>query len=424
MLNQGMLGESLDLGSMITRKALQSSIIFVCALLFYGFYITVRRSPSVMGAELMASFSITSSDLGFLSSLFFYSYGLMQIPMGAFYDRFGMRTISLTAISITTLGVLIFALSPNFAIASVSRFILGLSTAAAFIGAIKISKVFFDRRYLSRLTGVVSFTGTMFAMVSTPLLALSVDKIGWRLSNGILFLLGLIILLLMGFLFHHPPQEALNRSTSSSWIQDVRGIIKIPLFGSLTLWCSMLHIPTVAFSDLWSTVFYMEVFQISCAQASTLASILFFGIGIGNLGFAWLWDTHPSKHGILIIASVGTLIGFMACIYLPINFYLTGGFMFVLGLFLGAKVVAFSMIADIASSNSAGTALGIMNALSMIIPAVLQPILGWALDLFDRKYPHVNEYQLVFSIIVVILSLGLLIIRPMGRHLKQQEQVS
>jgi len=58
------------------------------SLLFFlsQFY---RATSAVIASELMRDLSLTAEDLGFLSSIFFYAFALIQIPMGASMDIFG-----------------------------------------------------------------------------------------------------------------------------------------------------------------------------------------------------------------------------------------------------------------------------------------------------------------------------------------------
>ena len=47
-----------------------------------------RISPGVYASELMREFNTSASVLGLLSSSYFYTYGLLQIPVGFMCDRF------------------------------------------------------------------------------------------------------------------------------------------------------------------------------------------------------------------------------------------------------------------------------------------------------------------------------------------------
>ena len=63
------------------------------SLLFFlsQFY---RATFAVIASELIRDLSLTAEDLGFLSSVFFYAFAIIQIPMGASIDIFGAKRLS------------------------------------------------------------------------------------------------------------------------------------------------------------------------------------------------------------------------------------------------------------------------------------------------------------------------------------------
>ena len=54
----------------------------------------------VMMQELMRNFSIGANGFGFIASLFFYGYAVMQIPAGLLLDRFGARRLLIIAVTV------------------------------------------------------------------------------------------------------------------------------------------------------------------------------------------------------------------------------------------------------------------------------------------------------------------------------------
>ena len=77
----------------MTKKEFSLGIfVFFLAAVFLIFEMAVQVSPSVMTKQLMQDFSINAAALGWMSSVYFYSYTIMQIPSGLLYDRFGPKT--------------------------------------------------------------------------------------------------------------------------------------------------------------------------------------------------------------------------------------------------------------------------------------------------------------------------------------------
>ena len=70
--------------------------------------------PSVSTFPLVETFKISSTSLGLLSSIYFYSYAALQLVVGVLTDRWRPRKILTVCIFIMTLGTLIYSYSPSF----------------------------------------------------------------------------------------------------------------------------------------------------------------------------------------------------------------------------------------------------------------------------------------------------------------------
>ncbi|MEM2817539.1 MAG: hypothetical protein QXN39_03550, partial [Archaeoglobaceae archaeon] len=57
-------------------------VIFVVLSSIYFFVYFHRTSPAVMANDLMLEFAVSALAIGVLSSLYFYPYAVLQIPVG------------------------------------------------------------------------------------------------------------------------------------------------------------------------------------------------------------------------------------------------------------------------------------------------------------------------------------------------------
>lgn len=62
--------------------------IYTLAALFLLYEMGLQVSPSIMTRNLMYEFKVGAASLGVMASFYFYSYTLMQIPVGLLFDRF------------------------------------------------------------------------------------------------------------------------------------------------------------------------------------------------------------------------------------------------------------------------------------------------------------------------------------------------
>ena len=110
-------------------------LVWGLAALFGLYTFLLQGSPSVMIPQLMKTYQIDVVKIGVLTSSFFYTYILMQVPAGMLVDLWGPRRILKIGFLICSIAVGWFALSGHFWEGQVSRMVMGLVTAPAIISA-------------------------------------------------------------------------------------------------------------------------------------------------------------------------------------------------------------------------------------------------------------------------------------------------
>ena len=79
--------------------------------------------------RLMADFAVGGAVLGMLSSLYFYAYAVMQLPVGAMVDRWGPGLPYAGALILATLGSSLFAVAESIQMAYAGRILIGVGSA-------------------------------------------------------------------------------------------------------------------------------------------------------------------------------------------------------------------------------------------------------------------------------------------------------
>src|SRR4051794_23657079 len=74
----------------------------------YGISQFLRNSIGVIAPNLAAELDLSASEIGLLSSLFFFSFSAAQIPLGIALDRYGPRRCMLVCAVIAVAGALLF----------------------------------------------------------------------------------------------------------------------------------------------------------------------------------------------------------------------------------------------------------------------------------------------------------------------------
>jgi len=74
----------------LARQAGLMLAVMIALAIMSQFY---RSSNGVIAPELMADLGIDSRDIGWSSGAFLVIFALLQIPIGVFFDRYGVRRV-------------------------------------------------------------------------------------------------------------------------------------------------------------------------------------------------------------------------------------------------------------------------------------------------------------------------------------------
>src|SRR5919108_2725734 len=97
-----------------------------------GYYLSyvLRTVNAVLGPALVAEFNLSAADLGLLTGVYFFSFGLFQVPLGVLLDRFGPRRVNAALLLMATAGAVLFARAASFEDLVLARALIGLGVSA------------------------------------------------------------------------------------------------------------------------------------------------------------------------------------------------------------------------------------------------------------------------------------------------------
>lgn len=67
-------------------------VVFVVVLFTYLLMASQRTAPGLITDQLMSDFQVTAATIGLLTSIQFFVYTSLQVPMGILADRYGPNT--------------------------------------------------------------------------------------------------------------------------------------------------------------------------------------------------------------------------------------------------------------------------------------------------------------------------------------------
>ncbi len=396
----------------------------ICGLgaIFYSYEYLLRIAPSVMEHSLRTHFDLSATGFGFLSSIYYFAYVPMQLPVGVLLDRYGPQRLLTFACFICVAGTFLFTSTNIYWIAALGRFLMGFGSAFAFVGVLKLATIWLPENRLAMASGLTSALGPIGAMLGDNFLEIFVEHAGWikTLNMTAIFGMGLTIVLWFGI---HDKQGKHRQHGTISTIKT--GLIDLGLImRNKQIWVNgmygcLVYLPTTVFAELWGIPYLIHAHGMTTHSAGIANSLLFLGFILGAPLMGYLSDRLARRKFPMLFGAVGAAIIITIILYVPgLSEFNIQYLMFLLGLLYSAQAIVFAVGRELSPGEAAGTAMAVTNMIVMLGAMFLQPLVGHLLDFSISKHLPVaaitgsavnnlqklygvNDYQFALSIIPV-----------------------
>lgn len=364
----------------------QASFICGLASLFYLYDFFVRVMPATMTDELMSLYQIDAAGLGLLSSLFFYAYMIMQIPCGLLYDRYGPRLVITVTTLITAIATFVFMFSDIFTIGASARFVMGLGAAFAYVGPLVLASRWFPAKYFALIVGIIQLMGSIGAIAGESFLSWFINQVGVTQAVFYISIIGIVLAILLWiFIKDYPPgfkkRQSQITKTVTEWIR-IKRVAKKPQTWCVGLYAFACWAPISVFAALWGVQFLECACHITKSQAAAYIAAVWTGIAFGGPMLGWLSGRIRSRKIPLIIAAFLGVISSVIIVYvIAIPSWLEIFMLFIMGIASSGQAVSFGAVQDNNHPKVVGTAVGFNNMAILIGGALLQPLVGYILDI-------------------------------------------
>lgn len=395
----------------------------ICALaaLFYVYDFFIQVSPSIMTNELMREFSIGAGELGVLAACFYYSYTLMQIPVGLLIDRFGARRLLTFSVLISGLGVTMFGMTHSIVVVGFSRFCIGFGSAFSFISALYLASRWFSHRYFALVAGLVQTAGCIGSIIGLAPLAAIINHFGWRETMIVTGLFTLLLSLIFWCVIRDG--QAKHHTFSCKQIENewhrLQALFHIRQVWWIGLAALLSWMPVACIGALWGVPYLMKVYGWSNTTAGNWCSLIWIGVGLGSPVIGWVSDRLGKRCPPMIVCFSLGVIGGILFVYadsLPPIFAGIG--LLFIGLAAAVQSFTFSLIKDNVPPAAFGTASGFNNMAVIIGGAVMQPAIGFILHwgwtgemLNGVPFYTAHNYQVALVALPIASFIGILVSR-------------
>ena len=147
------------------------SPLFFRLLIPYGtaFFIGmfIGSINSIIAPTIVSAFNLSPADLGLISSVTLISFGLTQIPLGVFLDKYGAKKTLTGMLAIAFTGILIFAASKTYLSLLTARALIGIGFSGALMASFKSFTFWLPKKRLPLVFSIQSLMGGIGFMAAT-----------------------------------------------------------------------------------------------------------------------------------------------------------------------------------------------------------------------------------------------------------------
>lgn len=266
-----------------------------------------RINISVAGSSIMKDLNLSAAEWGWVQSAFILSYGLMQIPMGAYGDRHGHRKVLTQIVLWWSLFTAFTGVAGGLASLLIIRFMFGVGEAGSSPCSTGVISRWFEKNEVGKAQGYVwaasRMGGALTPFVVIPIMA----WLGWRAAFWLLGGLGIIWAVVWYVMYRDKTplqlprggeqQEASPRGGTEgvSWNKILRNrqfwtICAMYFFYAFGSWFFFSWFPT-----------FMELGRGFAKSELTYAvAVPFIMSMIGNITGGYLTDKISAKYGLKV----------------------------------------------------------------------------------------------------------------------------
>lgn len=392
------------------------------AALFFFYAWILRVTPSVMVEPLMRDFQVGGAVLGNLSAFYFYAYSSLQVPVGMALDRWGARRVLALAVFTAALGAAASAYAPTIELAYAGRLLVGIGCGFSFVGGLVLASAWFPPRRFAFFAGLGMATGLAGGIAGQAPVAALVEAEGWRHAMLVIAAAGVALGAAIWLVVRDRPQGAAPPQAAGAaaaggegaWRGLWRAARKRQTL-LIAAFSGLMSAPMLVFGSLWGVPYAMERFALGRTEAAFTMSFMLLGWVCGAPFWGWLSDRVGRRRAPLLAGAALGLAAIVVAVYAPgVPLFGVRAAIFAAGLGGSAMSVCYAAAREHNPGAAAGAALGFVNMISVLGGALLQPLVGWLLDLqWDGRQAAgarlyaVEAYRLSFLILPACYILGI-----------------
>lgn len=384
-----------------------------------GHYLSsmLRNVNAVLAPDLLSSMALTPGQLGLLTSVFFFAFALVQLPVGIALDRHGPRKVQLALMLFAALGALLFAYGQGFGQLVLARAILGAGLGGCFMSAVKALSTWIAPAKLPSVHGYLIAVGGLGAASSTMPVRLALEYTDWR---GLFVILAALVAASGAAIWLLAPASGKPAAAKVPVLASLREVYRTPAFRGTISLVLIPHAVFFGIQGLWigrwlSDMAHFPDDAVAYLLYMSMAAVIFGAIAVGMI------TEWAGRRGVTPIQVAGIGIGLFLLVqaafvvgYAP-SFQLLSVLFTLVGTITG---IEYAIVAQSMPRELTGRAATCLNLLIFVGAFLVQAGFGLVVGLWKPDagghYPAL-AYRVAFGVLVLLQLPGLLAWMRRGR---------
>ena len=388
-------------------------VVFTSVLFTYLLMASQRTAPGLITDQVMRDFSVTASTIGLLTSIQFFVYTGLQIPMGILADRYGPNFFLIVGAILTGLGTIIYSLGTHEFVLFFARILTGTGDATIWVNMVLILGQWFKVKEFVRLIGFAGMSGSLGFLLATVPFTAWIGLLGWRpafFSVGLLLCLCGIVLY---YVLIKKPKQLTEPTAEKNEIHREKTVALLRrIFSNRQAWALFFcHFGIVGafvgFIGSWAVPYGMNVYGMTRSDASQLIMIGMIGAIMGAPLTSWLSSRLGTIKKPYIVVHITILLCWATFLLYKGNppLFILIMLFFIIGFGYGASALTFAVVRQSFSILDSGVVSGFANTGGFLSAVLLPSIFGIVLDQFHTALGSVGDGYFYGFITPVIFSM-------------------
>ena len=362
-------------------------------ILSFGFLLAFfhRYSIGVLSNILSEEMGLTAANLGLLTSMYFYAYAFLQVPVGILGDKYGVKIVTTFGMIFMGIGAFLFGISGSMLTVSLARLLIGIGSACFFISILKMIAIWFPPTQFTKYNGWTSVMGNIGALLAASPFSFLLEIVNWRTSFFIFSGISIIMaILIWRYVYDYPQELGFNLKEESKAekrsFKEILSEIKV-LASNLQFWLYFILLfvmmgSIMSLAGLWIVPFMMHTYNLSRSIAANFSLILTVGLITTSVFLGWIELKFKNRIRMIRFSVFTVTLSWIYFIFIqggkpPIIHLIL--LLFIIGGVSLFVMVTFGVIKELFPQLKGGS-MGLINLAPFLGTIFFNSIIGWILD--------------------------------------------